>query len=113
MQKTNTEYIFSLGGGALQDEERISKIKEYAKLLFIKVPFDALYDRLIRRTTRPLLLDESGNLKSHEELYPFLNTLYEKRLPLYEMADLCFIQNPEIEKEENAQHLFSLLYSQK
>jgi len=105
------DYILSLGGGALKDQSRVFRIQQYAPLVFIEVPFDEIYKRLIRRKTRPLLLDKSGNLKPHNELYPFLDTLYKKRLPLYQMAEITFSQNPSIEKEKNAQHLFSLLYT--
>lgn len=111
MNSDNNTFILSLGGGALQNEQRIIRMKQYAPLVFIQVPFDALFDRLIRRKTRPLLLDDSGNLKPLKELYPFLETLYKKRLPLYKMANLVFSQNPTVEKEENANELFSLLYN--
>lgn len=99
------DFILSLGGGALVSNDRIEAIKKFSILGYIKVPFDELYERLIRRTTRPLLLDEHGNLKPKEQLYPFLLQLYESRLPLYEQADVIFASDSRFDKETNADNL--------
>jgi shikimate kinase len=102
---SNQDFILSLGGGALVSNDRIEAIKKLSILSYIKVPFDELYERLIRRTTRPLLLDKDGNLKPKEQLYPFLLELYESRLPLYEQADVIFASDSRFDKETNADNL--------
>lgn len=49
-----TNALISLGGGTLERDENVTALKEYAKIIYISVPFSVCYTR-IRNTDRPLV----------------------------------------------------------
>lgn len=75
-------HILALGGGSLQNDEMIQTLKSVGILIFIDVPLSVLYQRLSNDGERPLL---SGDQK---ERFQRLEELYQKRLPMYQKADL-------------------------
>jgi|AntAceMinimDraft_1070359.scaffolds.fasta_scaffold26993_2 shikimate kinase len=110
-QQKKTAYVLSLGGGSLQTEEIVATINELCELWFIEVSFDQLIERIMQRTTRPLLLDKEGKMKPKNVLYDELKALYCKRLPIYQLANNLFKSNQCYTKEENAKHLLTSILS--
>ena len=84
----NFKGVVALGGGALQNQHITDHIKVNGLLIFIQTPFSVILERIMTKPHRPLLLNEEGSLKNEEILKKELNTLYKKRLPLYEQAEL-------------------------
>ena len=80
--------VIALGGGALHNQHLLDHVKVNGLLIFIETPFSVIFDRIAGKTDRPLLLDEDGNMKEEESLREELRSLYHKRLPLYEQAEL-------------------------
>lgn len=77
--------IVSTGDGAFFDEESRSLIKENAISLWLRADPEILYERVIRRDTRPLLFD--GDAKQ------ILEEMVERRYPIYAKADLTVESN--------------------
>jgi shikimate kinase len=77
--------IVSTGDGAFIDEECRLLIKENALSLWLRADPEVLYERVIRRDTRPLLFE--GDAKQ------ILEEMIERRYPIYEKADLIVESN--------------------
>jgi shikimate kinase len=77
--------IISTGDGAFIDKESSEFIKKNAFSLWLRADPSVLYDRVIRRDTRPLLFE--GDTKA------ILEEMIERRYPLYEKADLIVESN--------------------
>ena len=80
--------IYALGGGSLHNQHVVDHIKLFGLLIFIDTPFEILFERIRKNTSRPLLLDEDGNIKQDNRLREELMDLYQKRKPLYEQAQI-------------------------
>jgi shikimate kinase len=104
-------FVLSLGGGTLQSEEMVNSLNEKVQLWFIEVSFNQLLERIMKRTTRPLLLDKDGKMKPKNILNDELKALYSKRLPIYQLAANIFKSNDSYSKEENAEHLLASILS--
>ena len=85
---TRTHMVISLGGGTLTDPATFQAIVTNGILVYLKVTPEQLYNRLHRRTDRPLLSDDEGNLLSEPALRERIRTLYEAREPIYAKADI-------------------------
>lgn len=77
--------VISTGDGAFVDEESRALIKENAISIWLRADPEVLYERVIRRDTRPLLFD--GDAKQ------ILEEMIERRYPLYAKADLTVESN--------------------
>jgi len=77
--------VISTGDGAFIDEECRKLIKENATSLWLRTDPKILYERVIRRDTRPLLFD--GDAKQ------ILEEMVERRYPIYAKADLTVESN--------------------
>ncbi len=77
--------VISTGDGAFVDEESRMLIKENAISLWLRADPAILYERVIRRDTRPLLFE--GDAKQ------ILEEMVERRYPLYAKADLTVESN--------------------
>ncbi len=77
--------VVSTGDGAFVDEESRTLIKENAISLWLRADPEILFERVIRRDTRPLLFD--GDAKQ------ILEEMVERRYPLYAKADLMVESN--------------------
>jgi shikimate kinase len=80
--------IYALGGGTLQNQHVVDHIKLFGLLIFIETPFDILFERIRNDTSRPMLLDQDGNIKQDNELHSELLDIYHQRQPLYEQAQI-------------------------
>lgn len=77
--------VVSTGDGTFVDEESRTLIKENAISLWLRADPEILYERVIRRDTRPLLFE--GDAKQ------ILEEMVERRYPLYAKADLTVESN--------------------
>lgn len=75
--------VIALGGGALQDQEMVQRIRQAGWLIFLDAPQSVLLERLGKRTGRPLT-DEL----SRDELQAKLDSLYEQREGFYRQAHI-------------------------
>lgn len=77
--------VLSTGDGTFFDEESQKLIKENAISLWLRADPEILYERVIRRDTRPLLFE--GDAKQ------ILDEMIERRYPIYARADLTVESN--------------------
>lgn len=77
--------VVSTGDGAFIDEDSRALIKENAISLWLRADPEILYERVIRRDTRPLLFE--GDAKQ------ILEEMIERRYPIYAKADLTVESN--------------------
>lgn len=72
--------VLSTGGGAFMAERNRAAITAKGVSLWLDVPLDVLWERVRHKETRPLLktADPRGTLAD----------IYEKRVPVYRLADL-------------------------
>lgn len=93
--------IVSTGGGAYMAERNRLAISEKGVALWLDADLDLLWDRVRHKDTRPLLRtpDPRGTLAS----------LYEKRVPIYRLADLSVRAEPGFSIEETAARALEVL----
>lgn len=84
----NYKGVVALGGGSLQNQHLLDHLKVNGLLIFIETPFSVILERIGNDKNRPLLLREDGSLKEKDILHKELKTLYDRRLPYYEQAEL-------------------------
>lgn len=77
--------VISTGDGAFVDAESQALIKESAISLWLRANPEILYERVIRRDTRPLLFEGDAKL--------ILEEMIERRYPVYAKADLIVESN--------------------
>ena len=80
--------IISLGGGALQNQEILNRIKEQSILIFIRPDFELIFKRLIANKKRPLIAREWAESRNPEIVKKRIKNVYLNRLPLYEQAHI-------------------------
>lgn len=72
--------VLSTGGGAFLAEENRNIISQFGVSVCLQADLDVLWNRVRHRDTRPLLRTADP--------YATLKSLYENRVPLYQLADL-------------------------
>ena len=97
--------VVALGGGALHNQQVIDHLKLKGLLIYIKTPIEVIIERVLRNTNRPIVLDENGKLKSYNTLFTDLDTLYSKRIPFYEQAQIILESTGNESKDEQATRL--------
>jgi shikimate kinase len=95
--------VVALGGGALQNQGIVDKLKSNGVLVFIKTPLHRILQRVLENNQRPMLWDENEKVKLKEKLRQDLKELYEQRLPFYRQAHLT-IANDEFHTVEEISH---------
>lgn len=75
--------IIALGGGALQSQEVVDRIRNAGWLIFLDAPQSVLLERLGRKTGRPLT-----DSLSRDELRQKLDMLFEQREGFYRQAHI-------------------------
>ena len=73
-------HVLATGGGAFQNASTRAVIAERAVSVWLKADFDVLWERVSRRTNRPMLKTADPRRT--------LADLMEKRYPVYALADL-------------------------
>lgn len=94
--------IVATGGGAFMDDRTRDAIAERGVSVWLKADFDVLWDRVSRRSHRPLLqtADPQGTLKR----------LIEERYPVYGKAAIT-VESDGISKEAMVQRVIDALRS--
>lgn len=82
---SNQVQVISTGDGAFVDPDSQALIKKNAISLWLRADPEILYERVIRRDTRPLLFD--GDARQ------ILEEMIERRYPIYAKADLIVESN--------------------
>lgn len=80
--------VISLGGGALHNQQVVDHLKLHGILIYMKLPIESIVDRVLKNTSRPIVLNEQGKLKSRETLFTELKALYSSRKEHYEQAQI-------------------------
>ena len=73
-------HVLSTGGGAYMDTETRALMRAYAITVWLRADIDVLYERVKKRTHRPLL--RGGDPKE------ILERLMSQRYPVYAEADI-------------------------
>lgn len=105
----NFEGVVALGGGSLQNAELTQRVKNEGLLIFIDTPFSVIFQRITADKSRPLLLDENGNMKSIQQLKQELKSLYRKRRETYAQAELTINPAAYPSVEKAVHHLIKLV----
>ncbi|MFZ4524984.1 MAG: shikimate kinase [Chlorobium sp.] len=85
---SRSNLVISLGGGVLENDQSYTLIKQSGTLVYLKSPIKILARRLTNKTDRPLLKGEKGLKLSYEDIEEKISTIFAKREPRYESADL-------------------------
>jgi shikimate kinase len=93
--------VLSTGGGAFLAEGNRQMIHEQGVSVWLRVDLDLLWQRVRHKTTRPLL--RTANPRET------LRTLYEARLPFYQMADIAVDSAPDLSVEDMARRVIEAL----
>ena len=93
--------ILSTGGGAFTREENRNVIKEFAVSVWLNVDLDVLWSRVQDKPGRPLL--ETPNP------YETLKSLFDERLPMYQLADVCVRSKIDHTQEDVAKSILKSL----
>ncbi len=105
----NVNGVISLGGGALHNQQVVDHLKLYGLIVFIKTPLNVIVDRVSRNKKRPIVLNEEGEIKSQDILFSELESLYLKRVDLYNQAQVILESTGKETKDEQATRLIEKL----
>lgn len=97
--------ILSIGGGALNAVDQVESLKKDNILVWIDVPLETVFQRVIGDSRRPLANPDADPDVSKRQL----KALYERRLPWYQGAQLHFRPQPEWTPDESANRLSDLI----
>jgi len=79
--------VVALGGGSLQNQRIVKRVKKAGTLVFVDLPATELAERLGRsRTKRPLLYNSKGEKLRGDDLLRKIEWLLRRRQHLYEQA---------------------------
>lgn len=95
--------ILSLGGGAIRSVEHAESLKTDNLLVWINPDLDRILDRVIGDARRPMV-DPDPQLARRR-----LTDLYERRVPMYDRAQIRFQPNPAWYPQMSANRLTSIL----
>lgn len=97
--------ILSIGGGALRSAEHVDSLKTDNVLVWIDVPLETVFQRVVGDTRRPLANAHADPEASKSALA----ALYARRRPLYERCQLHFRPQTEWTPDESAHRLTDLI----
>jgi shikimate kinase len=95
--------VLSTGGGAFLSASNRQLINEVGVSVWLRVDIEVLWQRVRHKSTRPLL--RTANPRET------LRTLYDARLPFYQMADLAVESSVDLSVEDMAQRVVGVLAS--
>lgn len=93
--------ILSTGGGAFMAERNRLQISEVGASVWLDVGLETLWDRVRHKDTRPLLRTADPRAT--------LGELYDKRVPIYALADLRVDVRPEFSIEDTTDRVIATL----
>lgn len=80
-------YVISLGGGTIADENNLKIIKNTGLLIYLKSSTETAYNRLRFKRDRPALLFDGDEEPTKEEFTARINELLNVRKSYYEKSD--------------------------
>jgi shikimate kinase len=80
--------VISLGGGSLIDLSNRKLCKSHGLIIYLKAELPIIYQRLRKKTNRPLFRSEMEEEMSEKEAMEKLTVLLEQRREGYEDADI-------------------------
>jgi shikimate kinase len=86
--------VLSTGGGAFLAESNRAMIAAHGVSVWLRADLDLLWNRVRHKATRPLLRTPNPR--------ETLRTLYEARLPFYELADIAVLSSADFSIEDMA-----------
>ena len=93
------ECIIATGGSAVYGKEAMEHYKEIGKILYLKIGFDTLSDRLHDIKGRGVVLKDGQDLKA----------IYEERSPLYEQYADYIVSEDDLTIEETIEKILEIL----
>ena len=96
----DSDLVLGTGGGAFMHSETRSLIKECAVSVWIKADFELLFQRVQRRSNRPLL--KTANPRQT------LMNLIDKRYPTYALADVTVVSK-DVPQDQVAEEVIEAL----
>jgi shikimate kinase len=93
--------VLSTGGGAFLSETNRALISAQGVSVWLRADLDLLWHRVRHKTTRPLL--RTANPRET------LRTIYEARVPVYELADVAVESRGDLSIEEMAGNVLAAL----
>ena len=96
-----TPGVLSTGGGAFMSERNRKAISDHGVSLWLDADLETLWDRVRTKDTRPLL--RTSNPRQT------LSELFEKRVPIYRLADLSVATRPHYSIDETTGLVISAL----
>jgi len=85
---TMQQCVVSLGGGTIANEENFRLIRQSGIIVYLQLPPEEIYQRVHRRTDRPLLTDVTGAKLTEDALQQRISELFERRDEFYSRADV-------------------------
>lgn len=102
--------VLALGGGAFAQPEIRETIKKHGGItVYLEVPVSTLFERLKRKSNRPLLLDENGRLPDDHRLMQRIKKLHSRREPVYRKANLIIPVQPDWTHEQTTDQILKRL----
>lgn len=92
--------VVALGGGALQNQHVVDHLKIHGLLIYLDTPLDIILDRVLKKPTRPIVRNKSGEIKNREILKIELETLYSSRIEYYKQAEVKITTSGNENKKE-------------
>lgn len=80
--------VMALGGGALQNQQIVTHLKNNGLLIYIETPIEEIAERVINSRERPILFNKDGKIKSKQTLFAELKALYLHRQKFYNQAHI-------------------------
>lgn len=93
--------VLSTGGGAYMDAGNRKKISEKGVAVWLEADLDLLWNRVRYKDTRPLLKTTDPKATLRE--------MYEKRVPVYRLADLSVKADASYSIDNMAEHVIQAL----
>jgi len=80
--------VVSLGGGTMAKTDNLNMMKSTGKIVYLETSPEEVYNRLKKKTDRPLVRDLVLSNGSKEEFIARINKLLAERKPYYNQADI-------------------------
>ncbi len=84
----NKNAIVALGGGTMMNQENIDLMKKRGVIVLFETSENEIYHRMKNKMSRPLAIDDNGNMLGEKELRNKIKELLQTRKNFYEQADI-------------------------
>lgn len=84
--QTSAKIIVATGGGTPCFYDNLAFMKQKGLVIFMDIPLETLAQRIVQQPTQRPMFEGQNTVQIAETL----KKIYQKRLPFYRKADLCF-----------------------